>query len=411
MERGSFCEKLGFDPLRILLITNLFPPVVSGGYEIEAKQISDMLSAWGHEMVILTSDYQSQGVQEDVSYPVLRQLRLLCPFDQPVLSPRRWDRLLTYGHNYKTTRRVLQEIHPEIIFHWSPLRIGLGPARAAQAAGLPVAWRLGDLGLASFVARPVAFDPLGLCRWIVDAAILSKCTLAGLPLNFVSCITRATKEELIARGVPVEAAEVNYKGIPMEKFPLKQAVGELSNPIRILFVGRLHPEKGVPTLIEATHQVAGRLSIPVSLTIAGTGADDYVRQLRAQAESGAAKVSFLGYIDYDSIGSVYRSHDLYVLPSLIAEGFASTLQEALASGLPSISTSHGGQAELLIHEQNSLLFKAGDAEELAAQLMRLIEDRELRRHIARGGRQLAESMYSLEAYGRRTESFLKTVSR
>lgn len=394
--------------MRILFVNCLFPPIVSGGYEIECRQVADMLSHAGHEVFILTSNERRQEVQkEEVSYPVFRSLHPVLPFSQPATSSLRWRKTWTRLRNEAVTADSIRHLQPEIVFLWSQLRIGMGPARAAQKLNIPYAWRIGDEFLAGF--RPAAWEMSlrGLWRYGLDSRLLKGNSLEELDFTFVSSISQFLVDSLGKKGIPFGHVEVIPKGIPLERFPLKKELGTLSQPARLLYTGRLHPEKGVHTLIRAAQQVAK--TTPLEVTLVGTGADAYVAQLEAEAAAGSAVVSFIGHVPYAEIPSLYRAHDLFVLPSIIGEGLPSTLQEAMASGLPIVSSGHGGQGEHLVSESNALLFPAGDEEVLARQIQRLLTAPELRLTLARGARKTAEEQFSLKVYGERTERFLAHV--
>ena len=82
---------------------------------------------------------------------------------------------------------------------------------------------------------------------------------------------------------------------------------------------------------------------------------------------------------------VYKTHDALLFTSEWAEPFALTPLEAMASGLPVIGTTTGGSGELLRDGENSLTYTAGNAEELAQQILKLNKDNFLRERIAAAG--------------------------
>ena len=157
------------------------------------------------------------------------------------------------------------------------------------------------------------------------------------------------------------------------------APGEPSRRPLILAAGRLAPQKGFATLIEA----AGRwedLSPAPLLAIAGSG------PLRAELTAAAAplgdKVRFLGH--RDDIAALLAAADLFVLPSLW-EGQPLVLQEALCAARPIVATRTGG-IPYLTGEDGALLIPAGDPAELAAAVRRVLTSDSLARRLADGAR-------------------------
>lgn len=139
------------------------------------------------------------------------------------------------------------------------------------------------------------------------------------------------------------------------KTPLKP--GE---DIHLLYVGRLSPEKGVQTVIEAMANTSGN----IYLHIVGTGPQErklkkYVKTLRL-----TAKIKFYGFLDGEDLLMRYSQAHAIVLPSLVRENMPYTMIEALAAGKMFIGSNLGGMAEVIIHGRNGFLFPAGSAKAL-----------------------------------------------
>ncbi|MEO1366322.1 MAG: glycosyltransferase, partial [Acidobacteriota bacterium] len=137
--------------MRLLMITNLFPPDVVGGYEILCGQVAAELRSRGHDVRVLTT-----GAPAGADGPrVSRALRLEQPFGEDFRPSRRRRRRLGLA-NERATAAAIADVQPDVIFLWSQRRLTLGPARAAEASGVPVAWTLNDEYLAGF--RPAVPD-------------------------------------------------------------------------------------------------------------------------------------------------------------------------------------------------------------------------------------------------------------
>lgn len=189
---------------------------------------------------------------------------------------------------------------------------------------------------------------------------------------------------------------------------------------RILFVGRLSPEKGVHVLLEAFRQVGARypdlrldLIGPSALApkqfvdpfdrdphlVAVKGfyrdAGSYLAHLRSlvPGEIGA-RVSFLGPVPNSSLVEHYRRSDIFVFPSLWQEPFGMPIVEAMGVGLPVIATRSGAFPETVEDGTTGLLVPRGAARELAAAFERLLGDDALRRRMGEAGRRRAEALFS-----------------
>lgn len=206
-------------------------------------------------------------------------------------------------------------------------------------------------------------------RWMQRQAVNADCFIALNP---------QVEEELINLGVPPEIIHQIPNGVVVESENPKQDY-VITDKVTILFVGRLHPQKGVEDLIRA-FEIASR-TLPDkswSLKIAGSG---YLRNKLEQLSEHLSvndKVEFLGEIEDPD--SLYLDADIFLLPSH-SEGMSNSLLEALAHGLPVIASDIPGNHDLIVDQENGLLFKENNYEELAKELVHLVQDTNLRKRI------------------------------
>ena len=401
--------------MKILIITNLYPPYVLGGYEILCGQVVHSLLQLGHSITILTSVHgtpdgvPSQDIVEGCM--VTRSLRLFCPFERAAGSEV-GPRISTERYNRHTTASFIEQLPviPDIIFMWSQLRLTPGPARAAEASGIPIVYTFNDENIAGFLPAPFRFTPKGILRYLFDRSIAPAITLRGIRFDHTTCISSILKRNLNARGLWIEDSQVIYQGIPIERFPLRPDAGTKHDPVRVLYAGQLHAYKGVHTILKAVSLLTGMPGTPsFTLTIAGKGPEEYTSRLRSEAEKLSIPVTFTGIVPHDQMPEVYRSHDVFIFPSIWEEPFGLTHLEAMASGLPVISTANGGQGEFLDDETNALVFPPDDADTLARQMNRLLTDETLYQRLVTEGRRTAESRFTFERYVRELETLLRQV--
>lgn len=151
-----------------------------------------------------------------------------------------------------------------------------------------------------------------------------------------------------------------------------------SNP-RLLYVGRVAPEKGVEVLLEAFRLLRSRHSdsAPI-LTLVGsdfyTGSYGAAFSARLQNSDLVGAVEMAGHVPYGNrLFEFYDTHDLLVLPSF-TEGFPQVLLEAMARGLPVVATRVGGVPRVVRDGENGLIVPPGDPRTLSAAIHRLLTD-------------------------------------
>lgn len=253
--------------MRILFLSNLYPPYALGGYEILCRQVVENLERRGHEAFVLTSDHGANRPRPEPDPPyVERTLHLIRPFDQPG-RPDRFRRAVVGSKNAEITRKVIKRWRPDIIFVWSLLRLSVGPACAAQDSGIPVAYTFNDQNIAGYLPSRWALRPRALVAGWMDRYLLPKTTLRDLNFRHSTCISQRLKDILLEQGVAAQRTEVIYQGVPLERFPPKACPGHLHTPLRLLYAGQLHHYKGVHTLLDAARRIAPEL--PLTVTIAG----------------------------------------------------------------------------------------------------------------------------------------------
>ena len=175
--------------------------------------------------------------------------------------------------------------------------------------------------------------------------------------------------------------------------------GDAASPPRLLYHGRVDRRKGVLDFLDALALLRER-SVPFAATVSGIGPDVEASRDKA-AELGLSEdaVRFTGYADYERAPDLYRQADVFVSPTY-AEGFSNTILEAMAAGLPVVSTDTVGVADCLRDGENGLLVQPGDVPALAKALARIVEDDPLRRRIAATGLEECRRVYSWNAVGR-----------
>lgn len=195
---------------------------------------------------------------------------------------------------------------------------------------------------------------------------------------------------------PLERFTIIPNAVDTRRFtpPEDRPLGTLSDEPLLLYHGRVDRRKGVLVLLDAFAALSEER--PLRLAVSGIGPDLDAVSERARELGLEDKVEIVGYSPNDEVPAVYRRGELFVTPTF-AEGFSSTILEAMSTGLPIVSTRAVGVVDCLRHEENALLSEVGEAESLAAELRRMLDDAALREHLAAQGLEEARTLYSWSA--------------
>ncbi len=395
--------------MRILVVSNFYPPHHIGGYELGCRDAVEGLKARGHEVVVLTSTYGLENAQHaDGVYRWLEDdyvWRNKHQFSYRYLFKLYKKEII----NRKAFKRLCEEFKPDVIYVWNLWYTSLSIVFAAEQMKLPISYYIFDYWLALWNNDPAYFywnfRPRNLyrrCGWATARLLLSglgSLTYSKeLSFNNLQFGSQYLKCYTLRSGKPVGQGKVIHWGVDPSKFPYREVSAKACK--KLLYVGQVVPHKGVHTSVEALRILNEQYGYDsVSLTIVGgTTVPDYEAHIRRLVSSAGLedKVYFAGMVSRDDLPSVYPEYDALVFPSVWEEPFGITLLEGMSSGLAVVSTANGGSAEIVQHESNALVFSSEDAETCAAHIARLFEDRDYFEHIRKEGRQTVEQKFTFE---------------
>ena len=243
--------------------------------------------------------------------------------------------------------------------------------------------------------------------------------------DFIACISQFHRDFYKTLGARDEQLEIVYCGIDVEHFrPRPDAdFDHAGRPVHILSAARLVAKKGLCDLIEACRLLVAQ-GVDLRCTIAGSGPLE--ETLRRQvADAGLAdRVELTGRaIKQEEIPAFMHSGDIFCLPCVRApdgdiDGLPQMLMEAMACGLPAVSTRIAGIPDLILDNQTGLLVDPEKPNDLAQALRRLIDDPNLCRRLAAEGRAFVLERFEintalqplLDQYRRRLDAARPTTS-
>jgi glycosyltransferase involved in cell wall biosynthesis len=202
--------------------------------------------------------------------------------------------------------------------------------------------------------------------------------------DFVVCISSYTRSQLMKLSPYADWSKFFVARLGVDVSVFSSMDRNPPDCFEILCVGRLVPAKGQHLLIAAIERLTleGRR---VQLRLVGDGPDEASLRTQAARILHPECVVFEGAVNQDRIRSLYAAAHVFCLPSF-AEGLPVVLMEAMAMGIPCVSTSIAGIPELIRNEMDGLLVAAGDTDALVASLGRLMDDSGLCTRLATSGR-------------------------
>ncbi|MGB8167265.1 MAG: glycosyltransferase family 4 protein [Chthoniobacteraceae bacterium] len=399
---------MNFPPLpehRTLLAVSVdYPPFHRGGYELGSQRVLESLAGLGWQITVLTNEVPDGKTLPPGDAGRVRVWRRL---DGDTHGRGRFGREL---HNTRVLRAALDELRPAAVYFWKHELLGTRLPSIAQQAGYRVLHYLSDATIPRLDRTHAnsrlraKFTRLGLSGlWPVVGLpamrmiLLDRYYDAPAELHFCS---EALRADAHANGIRGQREAVIPWGVELAQFPMPAAPQDAR---RLLYVGRLAPEKGIETAIRAVQLLRSKAEgAGASLTIVGGGEPAYELELRGLVEKSglAGSVQFAGFASSAEVGAAYRTHGTLLFPSRWEEPFAITPLEAMASGVVVVATATGGSREIFVDGENALIFPVDDGAACADAAARLCTDANLRERLRRAGRSVVEQRYTLEQMAR-----------
>jgi glycosyltransferase involved in cell wall biosynthesis len=394
---------------RVVVVTTYYHPVV-GGVETHARQLVAYLTRAGCPVHVITKRVEPQlpdeAVVDDARLHRVGPTGVRRPSGKWVLLPALFARLLSLRDQF------------DVIVCIDYRAIGIVAIAVGRLLRCPV---IAQGETAGVLASSVEGSNSGLQPESAVVRLL-KAPLRAVyrHADHVVCIGRDLEREAIAAGLPRDRVHYLPHGVDLDRFhppapnERERIRSELGWPVDrriVLFVGRLSVEKGVMDLLEAW-----RLADRRDALLALVGPDMTGHRWDAGAP-GRAFVAAHGLGDRVRFegptadpAPFYRGADVFVQPSHF-EALGNTAIEAMATGLPVVTSGVGGLGDFCVDGRNALLHEPRSPESLARAVGRLLDDSPLRMRLADAARQTAADRFELGALLNRYEGLIAAAVR
>jgi glycogen(starch) synthase len=428
--------------MKILAITNLYPPHHAGTFAQHCLDVTDALRLRGHTISILTSNHGLLSEQRDED--LHRRLLLNGVHGHPAVTGYLELKSLEL-HNHQVLLESIEQFAPDLMHvfslhglsksllftlhnsrrpvvydvfdHWLSAEVREDPwlrfwnstslAFLAQSSrtALEMSGERGRLDTAAPTRLMKGYDRIpGLFGNAKERAAVQPNSIGGFRFDHIYFCSKALRNLAEQVGFAVRHAAVIYPGISATCI---NAIKPPSAPIsKLLLVSRLTEESGAMTALKAL-QIARQAGLKITLSIYGRGDSSAVAKLRTFAVSRQLPVEFLIVSNASSeLPSVYKQHDVLLYTPEWAEPFPFTPLEAMACGLPVISSTSGEAGELLRHGENCLTYPPGEAAQLAARVQELLISPALRCQMAEAAQSEVLAQFNTATAIDQVENFL-----
>lgn len=393
--------------MKIVIATAVYYPMING-VAVFSHNLAKGLSSRGHEVLVLCPSQTGKNyteIEDGVRVDRLRSIDVKVYPDQINDVPSKkhflgidWPHLF-YKKGFKVSvfpmneiRKALDSFSPDVVHVQVSDPIGLSVVSYARKKGIPVVTT--EHNQPEVLTEPLKLP--GVVRKPVNMLLSAYFRNRQSKSDFVTMPTRQAIDHLIlSHGkefkVPVAAVS---NGVDLKNFKPGKAKEAIYKKYKIpsgvptvLYVGRIDPEKKVGLVIEAFKKVYEALP-KARMVIVGDGVD------RARLEGLVSDwglggiVEFLGRVLPPDLYELYKVGDVFATASEI-ETQGIVLIEAAATGLPLVAVDKGAVSEVCLNDKNGFLCKPGDVSGIAKALIKILEDKKLKKKFSENSLKIA----------------------
>lgn len=387
------CQKLPQEQrLRILVLTNLYPPQELGGYGRSIYDFASNLRQLGHEIYVLTSNAPYLGGDLSHETNVNRTLRLMGSYDgtiSVVKNPH--EQKLISNHNQSLLLRTIQNFLPDTALLGNLDMLGPGLLNDLVRNNV-YCWHHLGFSSPNMLPFPVSYMPAKGYQPIANSSFTARSLSVALH---------------------------NYQPIPVI-YPGAQThlysdlePHPLGGRLHIAFAGLLIGVKGPHILLEALARLK-LWGVPFHCELAGGYIDEgFHQQLITFSKTAgiAEEVEFLGKLARHELRQLFERSQIFVFPSTWDEPFGISQVEALAAGLLVVSSATGGASETVHDDVNGRRFRPNDSQHLAEVLLEIYQHPREHEHLRHRGRRLAQTHFDTARETRKLSDLMINRSR
>lgn len=411
--------------MRILVISDRYPPFFEGGYEIICREVNRALAARGHRIRVLTTTF---GInRKTVENEVYRIFDCCCAERRNFLEYARKE----VGNKCLLFRHI-RTFRPDLISVWHPAFLSKVLLTAMNSLPIPMVlnfeshwpvwWyyeeNIDEDWFSFFKGKTQDTRFKSLMRKGARGLFSRLVPVSRQPLRvsgawFTSDCLKAQHREA---GFSVSEYPVIYNGLDLGSYPLKPKKKN-KKCFRLLWINRIADYKGPHIALEAIRILTQKMGVTnIKLSMIGDAGQfdkTYFESLKNYVikEGISEYVSFEGKVPYEDLPRWYSESDLFLFTSIYKEPFGLCWLYAFAHGVPVVGTVAGGSREIFINDVNAITYEAEDPASLALGIRRLLDDDDLYYRIQKNAIDLVKREFSLETMADKIESLYQAALR
>ncbi len=385
--------------MKMLCVSNYYPPHFEGGYEISVKETMDYLASRGHEVSVVCGTKGVAATDSSSFIPeyggVSRVLKYIDYQKPGFIAKHRVEKF-----NYQIVTDAIKVLNPDLVYIANMKAVSIAPVIAVQNAKVPHVFDLGDIWLKSYLAPGLKGRLFRYAKSILPNTIGGK-----IELNPVIVLSEWMEQE-VRNSFDSKDVYIVPRGIKVSEL-----ISEHYDLDRFVFVGRIEPNKGLDLCIEAMSLLQNQDKLgSMTLDVIGEADPEYLRHCMGliEAFSLQERIRFLGR--NPEVTKILSQYSVLLMPTMAREAFGRVVIEAMSLGLVVLATNAYGPKEIIADEEDGFLFDRGSVPALASKIRAVAGlNREQRCALGRKARQKVQEHYEINLVKKKIEIIIESI--
>jgi glycosyltransferase involved in cell wall biosynthesis len=386
--------------MRVLLATDTYEPAING-IAVFTTRLAERLARRGHQVAVLAPDWPGRARVENAAGHEILRVSSLPLFVHPYTR-------VCLAFQAKSAANILDHFRPDVVHVQTPWFIGAATVKACAQRGVPA--------LGTHHVRPENFLPyLPASSHHFIRKLFWKQVSSVYGMLFLVIAPTCSAKVLLHRHAMINQVKVISNGVDLNQFhPNPQVTSQENNAYHdgqrpvVLYVGRLDRDKGLDLLMRVVAEVVGKTDCRV--IVCGAGSEFSLIRKKMAEMAFADRVTLAGLIDNDRVAVWYRLASVFIMTG---EGETQPIAalEAMASGVPVVGVNATGLDDVIADGVTGVLVPPGASTEFCQQVIRILENPDLRRNLGREGRKYAERLHSFDNTTQQYLNWYEAVGR
>lgn len=379
--------------MKILILSNYYPPYYIGGYEIACFDTVKYLEDLGHDIYILTGEYKDKSLKFQRIYRKLKYIN----YENSSI----YDKYKVEMFNYKITKEVLSKINPDLVYVWSLRLVSLSPLWALEKSKINKVFEIDDFWMKGFLNKSFLAKTK---RKIKE--LLPWFPAVKIDLSPIIIVSKWMKKEMKDLYNSKEVYCIN-NGTTINK--IKKNKNE--SIIRYMYCGRIDYSKGLDLAIKALSYLKDKKISNFEFHIYGEGDNDYLNRCFNMIKILNLEENVFYHGKVTKTKKAFENNHILLMPTRMREPFGLVIIEAMNYGVIPICTNSYGPQEIISHKKDGLLFTPSSVEDLSNKILILHNKWNLLKKYRNKAYKKIEKKYDLKIAKKDLEKILINIAR